>query len=66
MGEFSVNIHPFNVNNQLVRLKKGYNSILKAHKDLLCVSKGGLNGLSIHFSMDLDALNTHFSIEKRR
>jgi hypothetical protein len=65
MSEFSVNIHLFNVNNQRIRPQKEYSSFLKAQKDLLGESKGGPDGLNIHFSMDFDAQNTHFSIEKR-
>ena len=65
ISEFSANIHLFNVNNQRIRPQKEYSSFLEAKKDLLCVSKGGPDGLNIHFSMDFDAQNTHFSIIKR-
>ena len=65
MSEFSVNIHLFNVNNQRIRPQKEYSAFLEAKKGLLCESKGGPDGLNIHFSMDYDAQNTHFSIEKR-
>ena len=55
MSEFSVNIHLFNVNNQRIRPQKEYSSFLEAKKGLLCASKGGHDGLSIHFSKDFDA-----------
>ena len=41
------------------------NAYQKAQKGLLFESKGGPDGLNIYFSMDFDAQNTHFSIEKR-